>query len=286
MSRSSNSNVQGGRGAGDGVLMPATARNRGIAAILLPLAAAVLAGVISGTLFAPSPAGTLPNAAPVFAALGITSWFMGLRLYGLPGLGLRGGRPLFAGIGFAVLVWVVVLAGRFLPTLPQASFNEAGQAVVEISLQLEVLAVSSAGAGRTFVYLLLFEAFATQLWALGLAFHALADWRGALTGAVAGGVLFGALGYLLFRESIAPGLPGLFYFLLWGIAYGIIRLRTGSILGTTLIQALQSFSAWFVFQPPAELAGTGINTIYLFVSLLLLVIIWRLWPRRESDYRL
>ncbi|HEY1407830.1 MAG TPA: hypothetical protein VF434_02760, partial [Promineifilum sp.] len=60
----------------------------------------------------------------------------------------------------------------------------------------------------------------------------------------------------------------------------------GSILGTTLIQALQSFSAWFVFQPPAELAETGINTIYLFVSLLLLVIIWRLWPRRESDYRL
>jgi hypothetical protein len=286
MPRGSNANAHISRGAGDGALTPGTARNRAIAAILLPLAAAILAGVISGRLFLPSTAASLPNAAPVFAALGITSWFIGLRLYGLRGLGLRGGRPLFAGIGFAVLVWVAMLFGRFLPTMPQTSFNEVGQAVVEIALQLEVVAVRSAGAGRVFVYLLLFEAFATQLWAFGLAFRALADWRGALTGAVAGGILFGAAGFLLFRESIAPGLPGLFFFLLWGVAYGIIRLRTGSILGTILVQSLQSFSAWFVFQPPAELAGTGINAIYLFVSLLLLVIIWRLWPRLESDYRL
>jgi membrane protease YdiL (CAAX protease family) len=132
---------------------------------------------------------------------------------------------------------------------------------------------------------LLFEAFAVQLWAFGLVFRALADWRGGLTAAVVSGILFGATGFLLFRESFAPGLPGLFYFLLWGVLYGVIRLRTGSILGLILVQALQSFTAWFVFQPPADLAETGIQTVYLAVSVLFALIIWRLWPRRESDYR-
>ncbi len=266
-------------------ILPATARNRAIIAIVLPLAGALLAGVISGSLFAPTAAGDLPNAAPLFAALGIISWFVGLRFYGLRGLGLRGGRPLFAGIGFAVLVWVVVLIGRFLPHLPQVSTNESGQAVVEIALQMEVMAIRSAGAGRAYFYLLLFEAFAVQLWAFGLVFRALADWRGGLTAAIVSGILFGATGFLLFRESFVPGLPALLYFLLWGVVYGVIRLRTGSILGPILVQSIQSFTAWFVFEPPADIAATGIETIYLAVSILFVIIIWRLWPRLESDYR-
>jgi hypothetical protein len=261
------------------------ARNRVIVAIALPLAAALLVGVVSGALFAPTAADGLPNAAPIFAALGILSWFIGLRLYGLRGLGLRGGRPLFAGIGFAVLAWVAVLIGRFLPELPRASFNDVGQAVVEIALQVEVMSIRSAGSGRAFAYLLLFEAFAAQLWAFGLVFRALADWRGGLTAAIGSGILFGALGLLLFRESFVPGLPAFFYFLLWGVLYGMIRLRTGSILGLIIIQALQSFTTWFVFEPPAEIAETGIQTVYLAVSILFVIIIWRLWPRRESDYR-
>ena len=264
---------------------PETARNRAIIAITLPLAIALLVGVISGSLFAPAAAGNLPNAAPVFAALGVASWFIGLRLYGLRGLALRGGRPLFAGIGFAVLAWVAVLIGRFLPMLPQTSINESGQAVVEIALYIQVMAIQSAGAGRAFTYLLLFEAFATQLWAFGLVFRALADWRGGLTAAIASGILFGAAGYILFRESLLPGLPALLYFLSWGIVYGIIRLRTGSVLGPILVQALQTFTAWFVFEPPADISLTGIQTVYLAVSVLFAVIIWRLWPRRESDYR-
>jgi hypothetical protein len=266
-------------------ILPTTARNRAIITIVLPLAGALLVGVISGTLFAPAAAGHLPNAAPIFAALGIISWFVGLRLYGLRGLGLRGGRPFFAGIGFAVLAWVAVLIGRFLPHLPQVSVNESGQAVVEIALQMEVMAIRSAGSGRAYLYLLLFEAFAVQLWAFGLVFRALADWRGGLTAAIVSGVFFGATGFLLFRESFVPGLPALFYFLLWGVTYGIIRLRTGSILGPILVQSLQSFTAWFVFEPPANITATGIETIYLAVSILFVIIIWRLWPRRESDYR-
>lgn len=263
-----------------------TARNRVVIAITLPLAVALLVGIITGSLFAPTAAGDQTNAAPVFAGLGIAAWFVGLRLYGLRGLALRGGRPLFAGIGFAVLVWVAVLIGRFLPMLPQTSLNEIGQVVVEIPLQIQVMATRSEGAGRAFIYLLLFEAFATQLWTFGLVFRALADWRGGLTAAVASGILFGAMGYLLFREALLPGLPALLYFLSWGIAYGIIRLRTGSILGPIIVQALQSFTAWFVLEPPADLAQTGINTVYMVVSVMFVIIIWRLWPRLESDYRI
>lgn len=249
------------------------------------MAAALLVGIISGSLFAPTAAGDLPNAAPIYATLGITAWFIGLRLYGLRGLGLRGGRPLFAGIGFAVLVWVAVLIGRFLPMIPQVTFSETGQAVVEVALQIEVMAIRSVGAGRAFAYLLLFEAFAMQLWAFGLVFRAVAAWRGALTAAFVSGTLFGAVGFALFRESFVPGLPGLLYFLLWGIVYGMIRLRTGSILGPVLVQALQSFTAWFVFQPPADISRTGIQIVYLAVSIMFAIIIWRLWPRRETDYR-
>ena len=69
-------------------------------------------------------------------------------------------------------------------------------------------------------------------------------------------------------------------------AYGMIRLRTGSILGPILIQALQSFTTWFVLQPPDDITQTGIQTVYVAVAVLLAIIIWRLWPRRETDYRI
>ncbi len=265
---------------------PTLARNRVFVAILLPLAAALVVGLVTGLFSARAPAAVgATAAAPLFAALGVAAWFTGLRLYGLRGLALRGGRPLFAGIGFAVLGWVAVLIGRFLPGVPQTTFNPDGQAVVNISLLVEVVAYHSAGSGRAFLYLLLFEAFAVQIWAFGLVFRALADWRGGLTAAIGSGILFGATGYLLFGESYAAGLPGLFYFLLWGVLYGMIRLRTGSLLGPVLVQALQSFTAWFVLQPPEDLSATGIQTVFLAISILFVLIIWRLWPRRESDYR-
>ena len=264
---------------------PAVARNRALIAMFLPPVAALIVGIVTGALFVRGGQVGAGSAAPVFAALGIVAWFVGLRFFGLRGLGLRGGRPLFAGIGFAVLGWVAVLIGRFLPGLPRTTFNPDGQAVVNIALLVEVVAIRSAGSGRAFVYLLLFEAFATQVWAFGLVFRALADWRGGLSAAIGSGILFGAVGYLLFGESFVPGVPALFYFLLWGVLYGMIRLRTGSILGPILVQALQTFTAWFVFQPPDGLIGTGIQIVYLAVSVLFVIIIWRLWPRREGDYR-
>jgi len=267
-------------------ISPTTARNRALVAIALPPATMLLIAAVRSVLFAPSASNGLTDAAPLFAALALASWFIGLRFYGLRGMALRGGRPLFAGIGFAVLVWVAALIGRFLPMAPQAGVNESGQAVINIILNVQVMDIRSAEAGRAFVYLLLFEAFATQLWAFGLVFRSLADWLGGLTAAVVGGILFGAIGYLAFSESFVPGLPTLFYFLLWGIVYGLIRLRTGGILGSVLIQAMQSFTAWFVFQPPNDMAATGIRTVYIATGLLFAVIAWRLWPRREDDYRI
>jgi hypothetical protein len=223
--------------------------------------------------------------APVFAALGLTSWFLGLRWYRIAGMGLRGRRPLFASIGFAVLGWVALLIARLLPGIPTTSFIETGQAVVEANLLVEVVAIGADDAGRVFVYLLLFEAFALQLWTYGTLFRALSDWRGPLTAAVGSGLVFGAAGFLLFREAFLGQWNSLLFFVLWGLLYGIIRLRTGSLLGTVLVQALQSFTVWYVFLPPESPPAAGLQLVYLAASILYALIIWRLWPRREEDYR-
>lgn len=271
--------------AGGGTMSPRATSLRVLVAILVPLAAALLVGLLTGALAGDEEPGFQTIAAPIFGALGIAGLLIGVRYYRLRALGLRGGRPFFAGVGFAVLGWVALLIGRFFPGLPSVTYAPDGQAVVTVALLIETVAVRSAGAGRVFFYLLFFEAFATQLWAYGLVFRALADWRGPLTAAVGSGILFGLTGYVLFQESVVPGAPVIVYFLVWGILYGIIRLRTGSILGPVLVQALQTFTAWFVFQPPDNLSATGIRMAYLIVSALYLIIIWRLWPRQASDYR-
>lgn len=255
-------------------------------AILLPLGAAVLVGALTGTLGESRPGSYQATAAPMLAALGIVSWFLGLIWYRLPGVGLRGRRPLFAGIGFAVLGWFALIIARILPTLPNVAYDATGRAIVELSFLVDIIAFRSAGSGRVFLYLLLFEAFATQLWAFGVVFRSLADWRGGLTAAVAGGILFGAVGLLVFQEAFADNFSSLFFFLLWGVLYGVIRLRTGSLLGPVIVQALQSFTVWFVLQPPPILSPSGLQIIYLSAGVLYLLIIWRLWPRQESDYRI
>jgi membrane protease YdiL (CAAX protease family) len=253
---------------------------------VLPLIAGLLVGVLTGALFDPVSSEARPSAAPIFAALGASAMLLGVAWYGLKGLGLRGKRPLFAGIGFAVLGWVAVLAARFLPMWPTVRYNELGQAVVEVTLFLEVIDIRSEGAGRAYFYYLLFEAFATQIWAFGLAFRALADWRGPLAAAVGSGVLFGMVGFLLFQESFVPHWSTFLYFLLWGVFYGMIRLRTGSVIGPIIVQSLQSFTAWFVFQPPGDVGVAQLRAVYLFASILFAIFIWRLWPRREGDYRI
>ncbi|MFZ1398393.1 MAG: CPBP family glutamic-type intramembrane protease [Candidatus Promineifilaceae bacterium] len=222
--------------------------------LLLPFALTLILGSSEG------------SNAPVLGGVGVASWFLGLFWYGLPGLGLRGGRPLFAGIGFATLGWLAFLLFRF----------------TFISLNLGV-----AESGRSFVYLLLFEAFAVQLWAFGLLFRSLAEWRGGLTAAVGSGIAFGAVAFVLFQEVYASDLPSLVYFVAWGIFYGIIRLRTGSFLGAMLVQTLHSYTVWVALGPlPVLTPPDRLPTVYLLAGLVYLVVIWRLWPKEEADYRI
>jgi membrane protease YdiL (CAAX protease family) len=190
-------------------------------AILLPLAAGAVAGLIVTNVSGNNQLNDQASTAIIMSAIAIVSWLMGLRWYGTQGLGLRGGRPLYAAIGFASLGWVIFLALRIF--------------FVEIS------PVGPGNSSRTYIYLLLFEAFATQLWAYGLLFRAVVDWRGPMAAAVSSGLLFGLVATLLFQESYNGSQFSIIYFIIWGLLYGIIRLRTGSIVGTILVQSLQTF---------------------------------------------
>ncbi|MBX3057760.1 MAG: CPBP family intramembrane metalloprotease [Anaerolineae bacterium] len=239
-------------------------QNRVIVALLAPVLAGTLLAWLTG-LLAEGAAASSGSRAPVWAAIGLAAWFVGLAFYGLPGMGLKGGRPLFAGIAFATLGWVTFLLFRaiFIPIDPEV-----------------------AGSTRAFIYTLLFEAFALQLWTFGLLFRAIADWRGALTAAVAGGVVFGAAGFLLFQNVYTASLITLIYYTTWGIFYGIIRLRTGSLLGTVIVQAMQIFTAWVALgSMPPQTAEAQLLWVYGLSALVTAVFIWRLWPKVESDYR-
>jgi Type II CAAX prenyl endopeptidase Rce1-like len=230
----------------------------------LPIAGAVIFSLLASGGVQLS-TGDQGSNALLFAGLGLTSWFVGWRWYGLSGLGLRGGRPITASIGFATLVWLAFLIVRFLT--------------------VAVAAYGTPDGGRTFIYTLLFEAFCTQLWVYGLFFRSVADWRGPLTAAISSGILFGAAAFLLFQESFASLASSLLYFVIWGITYGIIRLRTGSLLGSAIVQALQIWTGWYVLAPTDPISTSQLRNMYLIASVVYLVIVWRLWPKEESDYR-
>ena len=234
-----------------------------VIALLLPPVGALFIGALIGGIGGSTGSGR--TLAPTLAALGVISWLVGLfwYRYRIPEMGLRGGRPLFAGIGFAALGWIGVIVLRF------------------IFVRIETFGGSFGG----FFFLLLFEAFAVQLWTFGVLFQALARWRGPLTAAIGSGVVFGMVGVLLFQESFTAGLNGVVYFLLWGVFYGIVRLRTGSFLGTAVVQSLQSFTTWVVLVPAAAPASGQLRNFYLAAGVAFLIVIWRLWPKREEDYR-
>jgi hypothetical protein len=219
-------------------------------------------------------AGQTGRNALVLGGLGVVSWVLGLLWYRLRGMGMRGGRPLYAGIGFATLGWVVILLARLL--VPSET-------------------ITNIGAASIFVYLLLFESFCVQLWAFGAVFRSVADWRGPLSAVLVSGAAFGFVALVLFRESVWGSLDdnanwlwmlnALSFFLLWGFFYGLIRLRTGSLLGVVIIQTLQSFTVWNILIPVSPPSPGDYQRMYLVASVALLVLIWRLWPKEEGDYR-
>ena len=228
-----------------------------------PVAGAIVASLLAGGLGAS--VSDQSALAILFAGLGLVSWFIGLRWYGLPGLGLRGHRGLYAGIGFAALGWVAFLLFRFL--------------------FVRIVGFGPAGSTRSFIFLLLFEAFAVQIWTFGLIFRALAEWRGGLTAAVGSGIVFGAAAYLLFQESFTGSPVSFVYFVLWGVLYGVIRLRAGSLIGIVVIQAMQSFTAWVVMVPEAPPQPGELQSLYLAAGAAYLILVWRLWPKVREDYR-
>lgn len=235
--------------------------NRVVLSFLLPFAAATLLSFFTATNNAESLAAT----ARFLGVLGAVSWVLGLRWYGLPAMGLRGGRPFFASIGFAVLAWIIL----FLARLYFVDSNGLG----------------STGAAAMFFHLLIFEAFCVQLYAFGPFFRSVTDWLGALTAAITSGLVFAFIGLFYFTEPHTLSLQAVFYFATWGILYGLIRLRTGSILGTVLVQAMQAFTAWFVLLPPTSPDVNWLNWMSIAVGGLFIVVIWRLWPKTEEDYR-
>ena len=232
-------------------------------AFIVPLVGSFFFTVVARQLAAGSPGNQVENLS-FFAGLGIVSLFLGLRWYGLSPMGLRGGRPLFSSIGFAVLGWAALLIVRFAT--------------------ISILGLDSGF--DEFFYRLLFEAFCVQIWTFGLVFRSLADWRGPLTAAIASGILFGLIATLRFQEAPEiPAVSSLLTFLLWGLFYGIIRLRSGSLVGASLVQALQSFTAWVVLTPDLTAPANNFSALYTATGLAYLIFIWRLWPKQEEDYR-
>ena len=245
-----------------------------ITRVILSLAVPPLIAVIAATVVSNLPGGPGPidpteraGASILLAALGISSLVLGLFWYGLPALGLRGPRAFYASIGFATLGWVVFFAARLFL----------------VSSNPEVLVAP--GLGGTFLYLFLFEALSLQLWTFGLVFRSIADWGGPLTAALSSGLLFGLVGYLLFDERLISSYPAIFYFLIWGVFYGLIRLRTGGILGMVIIQAMQSLTTWHILLPQALPAIQELQNLYLVAGTFYIIFIWRLWPSEEEDYR-
>lgn len=247
-----------------------SATTRVFLSLILPIAGAlVLQTLVSIAVGAP--ATVVPEeqggAALLLAGAGAVSVLLGMRWYGLRGLGLRGGRPLYAGIGFAALGWVVYLAARFFV----------------VGSQQDILV--SPTFGRDFVYLLFFEALALQLWVFGLLFRSIADWRGPLTAAVSSGLAFGVVGFLFFEESFVEDWNSFLFFLVWGLFYGLIRLRVGSIIGIVIVQAMQSLTTWHILLPVAEPQLAQLRLLYTITATFYVIFIWRLWPSEEEDYR-
>lgn len=242
---------------------------RALLAIAAPATTAVVASILVATIWDVAGASSQALTAVLLSAAALASWLLGLRWYGVSGMGLRGGRALTAGIGFASLLWIILFVLRFF-------FVDIAPSAIE---------GSPPNAGRTYIYLLLFEAFAAQLWTYGLIFRAVSDWRGPLTAAIVSGIVFGVIATLLFQESYVNTVSSSLYFIVWGILYGIIRLRTGSLLGTVLVQSVQSFTTWVVLAPVSAPNVGQLNNLYLAATIAYMIVGWRLWPKNESDYR-
>lgn len=197
--------------------------------------------------------------------LGAMGVVLGRQWYDWPELGLRTGRPLMAGVGFAFLGWLIMLGTRIWA--------------------IDITGFGS-GLGVVFLYLLLVEAACVQFFSFGLFFRALSDWRPPLTTVLLSGLVYGLLAYGFFGEAAVAGGNRwvVLFFIVWGWMYGMIRLRTGSWLGMALVQAMQTLTVWHLMLWQGGLISAGY--FYVATGALYLLIAWRLLPKYRSDLRI
>ncbi len=198
----------------------------------------------------------------IFAGIGLTTLIQGLRWYDADGIGMRRGRPMLAGLGFALLGWLGLLLARF----------------IAIGIDNDAL---QPNLGITFLFLLICEAFCVQIWTFGLFFRAVADWRNPLSAVLFSGVLYGFTAFLLYGESFDSRLS-ILYFVIQGLFYAMIRLRTGSFLGIVIIQAIQTLTVWHLLPSTAPYS---LSWLYGIACTVFLIVTWRLLPKFVSDYR-
>ncbi|MEM9777066.1 MAG: hypothetical protein AAF902_20980 [Chloroflexota bacterium] len=242
----------------------------------VPLFGAILLGQALVAIIG-ADSSTLSRSSIILSSIGLISMFYGMRKYKTPGMGLRGGRPLFSSAGFAFMGWVAILVCRFF--FVEIDGSALNQPLFSI-----------------FLYLLLFEAFAVQVWAFSLVFKAVSELFGGVAAAFASGVSFATVAFFYFQEiaifsplinnSVWLLLLTILYVLAWGIFYGMVRLRTGSILGIVLVQAMQSLTAWELIPPLPVLDNTNFNPLFFISIVLYAILIWRLWPKELSDHRI
>ncbi len=78
-------------------------------ALLAPAIVAIFVSQLTGNFFIATPSNDRAATAVILGTIGLTSWIIGVLWYGIPGLGMRTKRPLFASVGFAVMGWVAYL---------------------------------------------------------------------------------------------------------------------------------------------------------------------------------
>ena len=86
---------------------------RTIVALLAPAIVAIFVSQLTSGFFIANPSNDRATTAVILGTMGLTSWVIGVLWYGIPGLGVRTKRPLFASVGFAVMGWVAYLIFHF-----------------------------------------------------------------------------------------------------------------------------------------------------------------------------
>lgn len=237
---------------------------RVIHSLLWPILLTAFASAVAGQLvvYNESFQFLTANNGLLLGTLGLVSLIIGARWYPIGELGIRGGRPLFAGFGFAFLGWIAFFVARLVAVEIDPDFVRGGL-------------------GITYLFLLIFEAICVQLWIFGLLFRVLNERYSPLSAAIFSGLAFGFVGFLLFQESFFTRLS-ILYFVIWGLFYGIIRLRTGSWIGIAIAQSLQTLTAWHLL-PPTDMISLGY--LYGISSLFYVIVAWRLFPKTTADFR-